>query len=157
MHREQRRDLARIGFEARGVALGEVEEALHVLLLARRHLEERAEGLDLAACHVAVDPGHLGAERDHTDGEGDLAQARMVLGIGWRRDRRAGTALLDELVDGMPRHHAQQRRDRPAQREARGAPDDLSPDLHTCSLRDPGHRIKDPMATATNRPRASRR
>ena len=46
---KQRRELAGVGLEARDVALGEIEEALDVLLLARRHLEEIAKGLDLDA------------------------------------------------------------------------------------------------------------
>ena len=89
---EQRRDLSGIGLEARRVALGEVEEAFDVALLARRHAEEAAEGFDLFFLHLAIDAGHLGAERDHADGEGHLAQAGMLATLcsRWRGQSQQG-------------------------------------------------------------------
>ena len=122
---EQRRDLAGVGLEARGVALGEIEEALDVALLARRHVEERAECVDLVARHLAVDLGHLCAERDHADREPDLAQAQMRSIVG----ARAAQAQQD--IVGTRLAIVQQEKDRTTEiftqmREAQGQIGDLT-------------------------------
>jgi hypothetical protein len=107
--------------------------------LARRHVEERAERVDLVARHLAVDLGHLGAERDHADGKGDLARAGMAAVLARRRteaEQRRQRFALDEPGDGVG---------------------DASPDAHGPPLQAGGYRIKEPIATATRRQSDRRR
>src|SRR3546814_14976463 len=70
-------------------------------------------------------PIDLCAESDDADGERHLA------GGGRLVERLVGLGIA---VDGMAAEHAEQRADRPAQREAGGAADDLSPDAHAQML-----------------------
>ena len=62
-------DLARIGLEARHVLLGQVEQAAHVRLLGRRHLDNAPERCHLVLGDGAVRARRLGRERDEGNGE----------------------------------------------------------------------------------------
>src|SRR5262249_3403378 len=69
--REQTPDLTGIALKTGGALAGEVKDQPDMLLLARRDLEDLTKGGDFVAGNGAVGPGHLGAERDHRDCEGD--------------------------------------------------------------------------------------
>ena len=66
-------DAARIGVEAGDVLAGEVEDAGGGGLVLGRDAEHLAERGDLGDAHQAVGLGHLGAEADDRDREGDAA------------------------------------------------------------------------------------
>ena len=68
---EQFGDLPGIGLEARDVLLGEVEDTRDRGQFAIGNVEDLLEGPDLVFRHDAVGLGHLGAQPDHADGEGD--------------------------------------------------------------------------------------
>jgi hypothetical protein len=99
------------------VLLGEIEHTGDVLHLAIGHLEHFLEGVDLVHGDDAVGLGHLGAERDHTDGEGHLVLGRPVL-------------LLVAVDDVVPGDAAEQSADRSADCEPRRGAGQLSPNRH---------------------------
>ncbi len=79
------------------------------------------EGGDLVAGDLAVGLGHLGAEHDNGDGEGDALGgiARLALAV-----RRA------QFVDRMASDRADQRAQRTTERKARGAAEYFTPNAH---------------------------
>ncbi len=116
---EHTRDLPRIGFEPARILAGEIEQTPDILALLRRDLKQLAKDSDLVSGDPSVGLGHLGAERDHRDGKGGFRRVAVF--------RRFG----GHSIHGVTGHGAQQRSQRPAERETRRPPDDLSPD--------PGH------------------
>jgi hypothetical protein len=105
--------------------LGEVEDTRDVLHLAFRDLEHFLEGVDLVHGDDAVGLGHLGAKRDHADGECDLIFCLAF--------------LIAVAIDGVMAGHAtHQRSDRAANGEPCGA--------RTATF----HQIRDILATPTN-------
>ena len=72
-------DAGGVGVVAGDVALGEIEEARDVALLARRHAEDVAEGSDFGGRDHAVGLRHLGGERDQRDRERDLTARRSEM------------------------------------------------------------------------------
>jgi hypothetical protein len=121
-------DLPGVGLEPVGVGARPVEQAADVALLVRRHAEGLLEGVDLVAADHAVGLGHLGAEHDDGDGEGDLLGGRAVDRFGFGRDLRR--LRLAHRVHRMPGDRAQDRAERPAEGEAGGAAQDLAPNAH---------------------------
>ena len=81
-------------------------------LLVRLDHEDAAEGRDLVRGDDAVGLGHLGGERDHGDGEGDLAPRRRVghpakETAGPIEQRAEGSgAAIDGVADTFPDSHA---------------------------------------------------
>ena len=110
-------ELLGIGLVAGHVLLGEIEHAGDVLHLAVGHLEHFLEGVDLVHGDDAVGLGHLGAERDHADGEGHLVLRRAVL-------------FLVAIDDVVPSHAAEQGADRTSDREPRRGTCELAPNRH---------------------------
>ena len=86
------RKLPGIGFVAGDIVLGGIEDARHASHLARGHIEHLLECLHLVACDHAVGLGHLGAERNHADGEGEL----ML-----RREQRNVVLAVEDAVIGV--------------------------------------------------------
>src|SRR6266446_9219947 len=76
--REQAPDLAGVALEPGGALTSEIKDQPDMLLFTGRDLEHFAESGDLVAGDNTVGPRHLGAKRDHRDGEGDAA-ARVVI------------------------------------------------------------------------------
>ena len=93
----------------------------HALVLGFRHLDDLLEGLDLRVDHDAVGLRHLGGERDEAHGEHDVPRRRP--------EERA--LAIDEHVAG---NAAEQRADRPAEREPEAGAAQLTPDRlnHLC-------------------------
>ena len=122
---EHAADLAGVTLEARGALAGKIEDQPQMRLLTRRHLEHLAEGGDLVAGHSAVRLGHLGAQRDHGDGESDA-----VPGIG--AARRAATPQRAPLCAARQaaRRALHQGTERTAQGQVAGAGDDPANDAH---------------------------
>ena len=106
---EHDRELLGISLVAGHILLGEVEDTSDVLHLAFRHLEHFLEGVDLVHGDDAVGLRHLGAERDHANGEGHLVLGRAVL-------------LLIAIDDIVPGDAAEQSADGPADCEPAAAP-----------------------------------
>src|SRR4029077_14302930 len=75
------------------------------------------EGVDLVHGDDAIGLGHLGAERDHTDGEGHLV-------LGW------AVLFLVAIDDVMAGDAAEERADRASNREPRRGTCELAPNRH---------------------------
>ena len=89
--RKQPPDLSSVALEPGGALPGKIEDEPDVLLFARRHLKDLAEGGDLVAGHRAVGLGHLGAERNHGDRERDAA-TRVTITRPRRRQAAAASS-----------------------------------------------------------------
>ena len=118
---EQAADLLGIGLEPMGVAARLVEQAADVLHFLLGDVEDFLEGADLVLGDDTVGLGHLGAQHDDADGEGD-APGGIVLG------RLAGAVA--HLVDGMAGTGAENRADRPTDGEAGRAAQNFAPYAH---------------------------
>ena len=136
---KQGSELAGVGLEARDVALGQIEEALDVAFLARRHLEEiterRASTSDTSPSARAI--------------LAPSAITPMVKAI-WRRP---GCAPSSAGGDVRP---SSEPNDSPLARRVT-ASTILSQIFMPAPLRVPAHRIKTPIATPTSRTSARRR
>src|SRR3990170_5301047 len=106
-------ELLGIGLVAGDVPLGEIEDAGGVLHLRVGHLERLLEGEDFVPGDDAVGPGHLGAKRDHADGERYLVLGPIPIGID----------------DAIPFHAIEQRAD-PAPDRKFGTGSELIPNRH---------------------------
>jgi hypothetical protein len=125
---EHASELARIGFEATDVLARLVEQPTDVLQLLRRNVEDLLEGADLVASHHPVGLCHLGAEDDHADGESDVLGG--VVGL-------LALRAFAHLVDRMTGQAAQERAQRPAERETGRAADNFTPNAHVVRLMGP--------------------
>jgi hypothetical protein len=122
---EQAADLLGVGLEAAGVPARLVEQAADVLHLLLGDVEDFLEGADFVLGDNPVGLGHLGAQHDDADGEGD-APGGVVLG------RLAGAVA--HLVDRVAGHAAENRADRSADGEAGGPAQNFAPDAHGLEL-----------------------
>ncbi len=105
---EHRRDAGGVGVEAGDVLAGEVEDAGGGGLVLAGDLEDPAEGRDLGGADEAVGLGHLGAEADDGDGEGDAALGRAAAIEDGKQALAAGDEGGDRLGDkGPDRHRAE--------------------------------------------------
>jgi hypothetical protein len=109
-------ELLGIGLVAGHVLLGEIEDAGCVLHLRGRHLVRLFEGVDLVYSDDAVGLGHLGAKRDHADGERHLVLGPILLLIA-----------VDDVVPGRA---TKQRADRGPDRELGSSSCELLPNRH---------------------------
>src|ERR1700731_4925098 len=76
--RKQPADLSSIALEPGGALPGKIENEPEMLLFARRHLKDLAEGGDLVAGHRAIGLGHFGAKRNHRDRDRDAATGAAI-------------------------------------------------------------------------------
>ena len=122
---EHAADLLGVGLEAAGVLARLVEQAADVLELVGRDVEHLLEGGDLVVGDPAVGLGHLGAEHDDGDREGD------PLGCVRRLALAPGRA---QFVDRMAGGRSDQRAQGAAERKARGAAEYLAPNAHVAGF-----------------------
>ena len=102
---EHRADAAGVVLEPRHVLSGKVIDPCRGLLLALGNHEDLAERRHLVARHPAVGLGHLRAEGNHRDGEGDRALGRRSQPVEHRRQPLAGGERRERVGDAGPERH----------------------------------------------------
>ncbi len=109
--------------EIRGLAFIEEIDGKAPLLLIEPHLgHHMASKLDLVPAYVAIGLGHMPHDRKSCGKESGLC----AFGLTWRQCFK----LLQAAIELMPQGRAQQRAQRPAGHEAKGATDNLAPPTH---------------------------
>jgi len=98
-------DAARVKVIARHILPGEIEDPAGLRRVLGRDGEDLAEGGDLVAGDAAVGLGHLGAQRDHRDGEGDRAFRRRPQAVEDGRQPLALGQGGNGLGDAGPERH----------------------------------------------------
>jgi len=102
---EHPRDLAGIFLESGDILAREVEDTGGRFLIGLRNGEDLAEGGHLVAGNKPVGLGHLGAERDHGNGETDRAFGRFAQAVEHRAKPFTGGEGRQGIADTGPKGH----------------------------------------------------